>query len=209
MNFNRPRIFILVGLLLVLAALTYEVVAHSRVLAADVRFENMLVALRVPLLVSLFSDITMLGNLIPVISITVFVGLILVFRPRLQRFLTGFATTMLGTGISVYFLKESIARPRPSGLIPVMNEPGFSFPSGHATVSIALYGSIALFLCAVYPRYRLWTLIGAAAFALLLGFTRLYLGVHFPSDVIAGYALGGAWLILGAEVTARQRRPTY
>ena len=94
-------------------------------------------------------------------------------------------------------IKLLVARPRPSlpHLVHVMN---FSFPSGHALVSMVVYGLAAYYL-SMWSHARgayksvfiiLWILLFMS-----IGFSRLYLEVHFFSDVIAGYAAGGAWLI--------------
>src|SRR5207244_6591004 len=90
---------------------------------------------------------------------------------------------------------------------------GSSFPSGHATGTVAVYGMLAALLAASTPYWSrkvgLWA--GAAILWLVVGITRLYLGVHWLSDVLGGYALGGLWLfsyltvIHSVERVARQR----
>jgi len=94
-----------------------------------------------------------------------------------------------------YGLKYIFKRERPT-LERLVEATGFSFPSGHSMVSFAFYGLLFYLVYINLPRTWLRTvlmlLIGA--FIILVGVSRIYLGVHYPSDVVAGFAAGGAWL---------------
>jgi undecaprenyl-diphosphatase len=81
---------------------------------------------------------------------------------------------------------------------PIVHLHTFSFPSGHAMMSLILYGLLAyILLLRVRDRKLQWViLVTTIALIALIGFTRMYLGAHFFSDVIAGYAAGGVWLIV-------------
>jgi membrane-associated phospholipid phosphatase len=87
-------------------------------------------------------------------------------------------------------------------------ETSYSFPSGHAMESFVAYGMLA-YLAVLWLRTweaRVAVICGAALLVVLIGFSRMYLGVHYFSDVIAGYAAGGVWLsalITGAETMRR------
>jgi membrane-associated phospholipid phosphatase len=105
---------------------------------------------------------------------------------------------------SNYVMKALIARARPGGLLPSMLETSASFPSGHATLALALYGFLAYALCQLYPRHSWKIAVLAMLVILFVGASRLYLGVHFSSDVIAGYLLGGLWLLFGITLTERK-----
>lgn len=173
------------------------------ILMADTWFENFMLSVRTPFLVQVFSEVTFFGNTITIIGIAGIIGTFLLFSKTRRVYIAGFITTLLGSAASVYALKVLVARARPSGLIPAITEISFSFPSGHATASIALYGFLAFLLCRLYPERKRVVLMVAIAIILAIGFSRLYLGAHFPSDVIAGYALGGLWLLLGIWITNR------
>ncbi|MFG6494274.1 phosphatase PAP2 family protein [Fictibacillus sp. UD] len=76
---------------------------------------------------------------------------------------------------------------------------GYSFPSGHAMISIAFFGLLSYLLVQNYAflrAYRKYIYFLTALFIGLVGFSRVYLGVHFPTDVLGGYAAGGTWLLL-------------
>jgi membrane protein DedA with SNARE-associated domain/membrane-associated phospholipid phosphatase len=86
--------------------------------------------------------------------------------------------------------KFAFQRERPDLWEMIARPQTYSFPSGHAMVSMAVYGSAAYLLEAAFPRYRWGFRILAAALILLIGASRVYLGVHWPSDVLAGFAAG-------------------
>ena len=112
-------------------------------------------------------------------------------------------------------LKLGFERERPFFPDPLATESTYSFPSGHASVSLAVYGTIGYIAARHAPtrRRQIGILAAAAALILLIGFSRLYLGVHYLSDVIAGFSLGLAWvafcvvlLHLRLRLTTRRRQ---
>lgn len=90
-------------------------------------------------------------------------------------------------------LKRVFARPRPLVFPPLTIELTNSFPSGHTITAVALYGFLAILLWRA--GHRVWALL-AGVMIPLIGFSRIYLGVHYPSDVLAAIALGILWLML-------------
>jgi membrane-associated phospholipid phosphatase len=107
-------------------------------------------------------------------------------------------------------LKAWFARPRPTFTDPIIVANFFSFPSGHAMMSIIGYGMLTYFaLLRVQSRWvRFAVVLVATILIILIGYSRLYLGVHFFSDVAAGFAAGGLWLItcIGGLEFIRQRK---
>ena len=93
----------------------------------------------------------------------------------------------------IYALKALFHRARPEEAFASL---GYSFPSGHAFTAVALYGLLALWLARTAPRCRVWARPAAVFLILLIGFSRVYLGVHYATDVLAGYASGLSWLCL-------------
>lgn len=108
-----------------------------------------------------------------------------------------------GRGLG-HLLKAIYERPRPHLFGPYMEALGYrfdypsshSFPSGHALISVVIYGTLAFLIARLEPtrRLRRITLAGAGFLILLIGGSRLYLGVHYPSDVLAGYLAGFVWV---------------
>jgi len=105
------------------------------------------------------------------------------------------AITMVGMAVLDITLKLAFHRPRPVGYFgptPIT----YSFPSGHAMGSVCFYGVLAAILAArASGRVAKWCIwVGAALLIGMIGFSRIYLGVHYPSDVIAGYCAGAVWV---------------
>jgi undecaprenyl-diphosphatase len=118
--------------------------------------------------------------------------------------------TTLGAGALVKVGKAVVGRPRPPRAGQLVIETNQSFPSGHALGSIVVIGlltALALFLQRRWPA-RAWTLAAAVFTVFLVGFSRLYLAVHWPTDVLGGWLVGGAWLVLCLTTAAvlRSRR---
>jgi undecaprenyl-diphosphatase len=105
------------------------------------------------------------------------------------------AITMLGAAALDAALKFAFHRPRP---VPFFGSTpsSYSFPSGHALGSFCFYGILAAILAARVrgrgAKFRIW--MAAALLVGMIGFSRIYLGVHYPSDVIAGYCAAAVWL---------------
>ncbi|MBU6323071.1 MAG: phosphatase PAP2 family protein [Patescibacteria group bacterium] len=155
--------------------------------------------------VSLMLFFTELGSAVPVTLIVAAIGIVLLARKR-EAPLTAFSITLLGALSSYLVAKDVFALARPDVFFRAIAVTGYTFPSGHATMAAALYGSLALSLShaleiargAEHTRaLRVCIAVACALVALMIGISRVYLGVHFPSDVIAGFALGLAWLYFG------------
>ena len=101
----------------------------------------------------------------------------------------------LGGAVLDKTLKPLVGRDRPQ-IDPLIDIGGFSFPSGHATAVTGLWLAIALFAHLRYGRKAVWVWPIAAGVILLVDFTRVYLGVHYPTDVLAGSLLSTAWVFL-------------
>ncbi|GAA7371852.1 phosphatase PAP2 family protein [Helicobacter pylori] len=130
-------------------------------------------------------------------SIALLISLWFGFQKRIALALWFFFSILLGE-ITLKLLKHFVARPRPATngeLGELAFAHGFSFPSGHALASALFYGSLALLLCYSNANHHTKT-IGAVVslfWIFLMAYDRVYLGVHYPSDVLGGFLLGVAW----------------
>lgn len=168
--------------------------------AFDLHVEQVLYAMRDPSLVRLFTGVTELASTTMVIAITLIVLIALVYRKR-WALAAGLCTSVFGSAAAVYALKELVARPRPAAPLYTFLETSYSFPSGHAAFSVALYVFILWIMYKTLPAARKHiTTVAVTVLVVGIGFSRLYLGVHYPSDVIAGYILGGIFVLLGIKV---------
>jgi undecaprenyl-diphosphatase len=110
-----------------------------------------------------------------------------------------------GTVAWMFVLKQLYGRPRPTIVTQIDPPGGMSFPSGHSMLSTALYLTLAVLIARTFDdrRLKLLTVGIGAGLALLIGLTRVYLGVHYPSDVIGGWTAGVTWA-LACGVLARR-----
>lgn len=159
--------------------------------------------------VAIFRQITDLGNNAVLGPIGLAVALLLLVR-RHWLLLTSWLLTLAGGGLLNGALKLIFQRSRPEFASPFLTEQGWSFPSGHAMLSLITYGMLAYLLVIGLNRYLEKIVVAAAVLlVLLIGFSRIYLGVHYFSDVVAGYAAGTVWLaasITGTEVARRHQQ---
>jgi undecaprenyl-diphosphatase len=143
------------------------------------------------------------GFLIPLV-VLVIVLLLIRRRPRLAIYL---AVTGAGALILDPSLKTLVGRVRPVVADPVAHGRGNSFPSGHALGSMIVYGMLTLvFLAVVRHRWRGWFVAVMALVVAAIGASRVALGVHFVSDVLAGWLLGAAWISVTAYAFRVWRR---
>ncbi len=139
--------------------------------------------------------ITRLGN--PhIVTTVVLVCLGILWWRRYRQEAKIFAIACLGaftlnTGLKLFFTK-----PRPLLWDRLISETSFSFPSGHALGSLVLYGLIAYLLATRYPQLSIFIYTLAVILIMAIGISRLYLGVHWPTDIIAGYGIGFLWLTI-------------
>jgi len=115
-------------------------------------------------------------------------------------------TISLGGAIALYdMLKPLVGRPRPHVGHLVSTATGYAFPSGHATQTAAVAVTLAAMAAAMTESWTKKVVIWSAAVlaCAIVGFSRVYLGVHWPIDVLAGYALGALWAALCALALRR------
>ena len=147
-----------------------------------------------PPVVTVLEAVTDLGGR-PVLLWLVSVAVALLLIRRRTRLAIYVIVTGLGALLLDPSLKTLVGRLRPVVDVAVSSAPGNSFPSGHALGSFVAYGALLLvFLPAVAPRFRTVVITLVAALIAVIGFTRIALGVHYLSDVLAGWLLGAAWL---------------
>lgn len=170
-----------------------------------------------PVLTTLMLFITRLGSARVLVPLGICVGVVFILL-RWKRALAFFVFTMAGEIILEFVLKTSFARARPETFFDYPPPSSYSFPSGHAFASLCFYGILAWLITARLQnkvlKFAVWAL--AAALIFLIGASRVYLGVHYPSDVIGGYLTAVIWVVTVAlgdfwfsrrRVGARTARP--
>ena len=157
----------------------------------DVEFARWLHEHSTPWLVDVFDVVTTAGNALTLALVTA-VAVAVLLRRRLYRYAALLAAAAVGIQLLNALLKLAFHRPRPE--LAFVHLDTYSFPSGHASGSAATYTLLAVLLGRIVGR-RGRTLLGLGTVVLVaaIGFSRLYLGAHYLSDVLAGLALGLAW----------------
>lgn len=156
---------------------------------------------------TVFRDITALGSTTVLTIITVSAaGFLLVDRKRGAALFLLLAVA--GGGILSNLMKSLFARPRPELVAHLVDVGSYSFPSGHAMASAATYLTLGILLARVQSRKRIKFYLMACALLLTfsIGASRVYLGVHWPTDVLAGWSLGAAWAMIAWQVASWLQR---
>jgi membrane-associated phospholipid phosphatase len=185
-------------------AIAHEV-HEGQPIAVDLTIMEAVHAHASPFLDALMRALTFTGGPIGSSVVTVCAAAILALRGERVAAIALVAGVIFASLLDAA-LKETFERVRPQ-LWPHAPVPGDSFPSGHAVTSIVLYGGIAALFGRDMPRYAVALAIAAGALVAGIAFSRVYLGVHWPTDVVAGVAIGYVCLIamLAAERNFHRR----
>ena len=172
-----------------------DYVAGDPLVQADLRIISFLQAHREPAFNQVMLFLTYLGNW-QVITAGSAIFALMIYLARHWWWLSAFATSILGEQLLSQVTKFVVHRDRPNLDNALLPAAGGSFPSGHALVAFAFYGFIACYAVSQSRSLRAKISILAGVIPLILGIgsSRIYLGVHWPSDVIASFALGPAWV---------------
>ena len=164
---------------------------------ADAQFSTWLHSHTRPLLTSAMFVLTYLGSSVIVSCVAVVFGLYLIWRRRLY-WLAAFVSSVYGGMLLNKILKYAFQRPRPHFDDPLLSLTSYSFPSGHTMTATVLYGVLAAYFFTTTQDWRRRAVIVfvGSLLILLVGFSRIYLGAHYLSDVLGAMAEGLAWLAL-------------
>src|SRR3989344_6260660 len=162
---------------------------------------------RTPLLTKAFYFITYFGEQM-VIGIMLIILLAYLYLKKEMGYLYSCLFVFLATDASVYFIKIFVNRARPSADMAYYLETSKSFPSAHAAIALAFFGFVAYYLIkqTSEKNQKSAVIFSATLLVLLVGFSSLYLGEHYLSDVLAGFIVGGMWLIIGIIIRQKYFR---
>lgn len=187
-----------VYVLALFAGVVEDLITSDPIVAADIRMANLFFAYRTDALTKIVTWITLLGKSQVVL---VFIGVfaLLLWLWRKNHFLFPLFIAVGGSEAFTFLGKLAFHRPRPETALYI--EHSFSFPSGHATIAVALYGFAGYLLARNVQSWNRKVNIFFAAILIItaIGFSRVYLGVHYISDVWSGYLVGAMWLIISVS----------
>lgn len=165
----------------------------------DANLGGMLHARRTPAWTHDFIGITTLADFWAQAVFATLITLILVAVRRWKDALWFSLTVLLGSGALNDFMKRQFARVRPQYIEHLVSEGHYSFPSGHSMGSMILLGAVAFLVARYWAKETILKLLITVVCILTvvaIGLSRIYLGVHYPSDVLAGFSLGAGWLFI-------------
>lgn len=171
----------------------------------DSHIENFFLSIRNPLGLDFFAAVTWLGEWKILIFVVILAVAVLWIKNK-KEYILPFLTTVVGAGIFGQIAKIIFERARPIGNSE-MGDP-FSFPSGHALIALAFYGFwIYFFRQNATSRFKKSIYLASGVLlVLLIGVSRLYLDMHFFSDVVGGFLFGAIWLAIGIYIHKKNSR---
>jgi len=180
--------------------LAYGILDADPVTEFDSRAALFLTFFRDTSLIRISLWISLLGKIqIVFLSSLALISIMLIWNRR--HMIWPFMTMLAVCETIVQIMRETLARPSPVGIIPSYFERDYSFPGEYAALAVMLYGFIAYFIVHILlkgrPRLSIWTIFVALLLVSLIGFSQLYLGVNYFSDVLGGYLIGGICLLAG------------
>ncbi|MBI4812432.1 LssY C-terminal domain-containing protein [Candidatus Falkowbacteria bacterium] len=209
--FGLPLTFlslVFVYVFFLLIGVIEDIITSDIIVSVDLRVENLIAAFRHLILIKAFLWITLLGKSVIILSFMIAVSF-LFWLWRKRAYMAPLWVAVGGASFLVFLGKIAFHRPRP--LEALYFENTFSFPSGHAALATAFFGFLVYFGWRNVKKWKtkLNILFSGIAILILVGFSRLYLGVHYLSDVWGGYLLGLLWVIIGISFSEIIFPPTF
>ncbi|MBW4442114.1 MAG: phosphatase PAP2 family protein [Plectolyngbya sp. WJT66-NPBG17] len=171
-----------------------ETVMRDQTQAFDTNILLAVQKLQAPWLTPIMLFITDIGDPTVLLVVGTIMSVVLLLRHQKSEAMTIALGGFGALGLNL-LLKRLFERSRPALWSRVVEVKFYSFPSGHAMLSIVMYGLLGYLLATRYPKYRNLIILFMSLVIGLIGFSRMYLGVHWPTDIIAGYAAGFVWLM--------------
>jgi len=197
---RRKILFLILGIFILLFSLfrLWLLVSLKTVWQWDFWVVSQAEIFRNPFLDGFFYLLTNLGSSFFIIGAFLVLAIFL-SKTRKRKAAAAVLFTLAGSGLLIFLFKDMFARPRPFGCF--YDRDCFSFPSGHAAISFYFYG-LLFYLLTRFVKLKKMTVVvlGITLFFLisLISLSRVYLGYHFPTDILGGFLLGGVFLLIAA-----------
>jgi undecaprenyl-diphosphatase len=187
-----------VYVLALFAGVVEDLITSDPIVAVDIRIANLFFLFRTDVLTNIFTWITLLGKS-QVILAFIFISIAVLWLWQKKYYILPLFIAVTGSEAFTYLGKLAFHRPRPE--MAVYAEHSFSFPSGHATIAVAFYGFVGYLLMRFVQNWNRKVNIFFTTILIIIaiGFSRVYLGVHYISDVWSGYLVGAIWLIIAVS----------
>lgn len=197
--------YIIVGIGIVIFGIIATLLLIDKITPFDNIIYNAIISLKSDSVTNFFKLITKLCNEKFIIIATLLIFIILLFKKKKIGFILTL-NVLLCSGLNTV-IKHIFLRPRPVGL-KLIKQGGYSFPSGHSMMAVAFFGILIYLVCK--SKWKKWIKILLSSLLtvliLLIGISRIYLGVHFASDVLAGFAIALSYLIIFTSVVFKDKK---
>lgn len=192
---SKKKLNLVIGLSIIFVILMISVI-FGWTEGFDTFVYELVISTRCDFLDKFFKFITDLGDKLFIVGLVV--GVVLVLRNSVGYL---YATLAVDTVITNFIFKQLIRRDRPD-VLKLIKQGGFSFPSGHSMISMSMYGML-IYLCykKIKNKYIKWIICSLLSILILsIGLSRVYLGVHYISDVLGGFILSFIMVVLYTEL---------
>ena len=196
--------YIIVGIGIVIFGIIATLLLIDKIAPFDNIIYNAIISLKSDSVTTFFKLITKLCNEKFIIIATVLIFITLLFKKKKIGFILTL-NVLLCSGLNTV-IKHIFLRPRPVGL-KLIKQGGYSFPSGHSMMAVAFFGILIYLVCKSKWKKSIKILLSSllTVLILLIGISRIYLGVHFASDVLAGFAIALSYLIIFTSVVFKNK----
>ena len=197
--------YIIVGIGIVIFGIIATLLLIDKIAPFDNIIYNAIISLKSDSVTTFFKLITKLCNEKFIIIATVLIFITLLFKKKKIGFILTL-NVLLCSGLNTV-IKHIFLRPRPVGL-KLIKQGGYSFPSGHSMMAVAFFGILIYLVCKSKWKKSIKILLSSllTVLILLIGISRIYLGVHFASDVLAGFAIALSYLIIFTSVVFKDKK---
>lgn len=192
-NLSRKNILLIISCIILFSLILINVL-NNNIQTFDSNIYNIINSLKSDFMDSFFRIITRFGDE----EILILIALACLIFIKNRRIGLSIVINLASVGLINYILKEIIQRPRPPIEFRMVQEASYSFPSGHAMASLAFYGLIIYYLSSYIKNNKIRNIsfVGLSVLIFLIGISRIYLGVHYASDILAGFLISIVYLAL-------------
>jgi len=204
------RILLIVFFVFLFLSILQDYRAYDPLIRADVRIVNLFYTFRSDTLTNVMLFFTNLGTWQVVFTGIIVIGFSL-FALNLLPYLCALIISVSGGEIIVAIIKHLVRRPRPPSISAFLLDHSFSFPSGHSFVAMSFYGLLAYIMYRMSDKKisKIIAIVGGIVIIAAIAVSRIYLGLHWPSDIFASFTLGGAWLTLIITILELQKNSPW
>lgn len=194
---NKNYIYVAIPFLLIICIITSKILTNQELFIDQLAYNILVENLRTPTLTIIMKYVTKLSNTLFIIIFALVLSLLFYYKWNNKKIALLIPTNLATVAVINQVLKLIVQRERPNGY-RIIEMSGYSFPSGHAMVSMAFYGLLIYIIYHLIKNKKVRTslIIFNIIIIILIGISRIYLGVHYLSDIITGYSISIIYLLI-------------